>query len=107
MQHLGCISKTRNKNSTKLLFGLFSVIKISENREISRVKYSINSSKLINVLGLFGHTPIPPYICYIGSEKNLRSEYQTLYAKGKMQILFFRRLFNYSMTIFGWPIFSI
>ncbi|MBU0998033.1 tRNA preQ1(34) S-adenosylmethionine ribosyltransferase-isomerase QueA [Patescibacteria group bacterium] len=74
------------KTGTKLLFGLFSGIKISENREISRVKFSINSSKLIRDLRLIGHTPIPPYINYIGSEKSLRDKYQTIYAKEKGSI---------------------
>jgi len=74
------------KIGAKILFGLFSGIKISEKREISRVKFSINNSKLISILGKIGYTPIPPYIDYVGSENSLRKKYQTIYAKQKGSI---------------------
>jgi S-adenosylmethionine:tRNA ribosyltransferase-isomerase len=66
---------------TKISFGLFSGIKISDNHETSRVQFSINNINLFEKLGTIGHTPIPPYIHSTESEKNLRDEYQTVYAK--------------------------
>ena len=74
------------KTGTKISFGLFSGIKISENHETSRVKFSINNTKLFNELGIIGHTPIPPYIRSGESEKVLRDKYQTVYAKSKGSI---------------------
>lgn len=74
------------KTGTKISFGLFSGIKISENHETSRVQFSINNTELFNQLGTIGHTPIPPYIHFRKSEKDLRDEYQTVYAKTKGSI---------------------
>ena len=74
------------KTGTKISFGLFSGIKKSEFCEISRVQFSVNNTKLFEYLGLIGHTPIPPYIHSKESEKSLRDEYQTVYAKTKGSI---------------------
>lgn len=69
------------KTGTKILFGLFSGIKISENSEMSRVQFSINNHKLFQYLDTIGNTPIPPYIHSIANENSLRKKYQTVYAK--------------------------
>lgn len=40
----------------------------------------LSKSKLMSLLRIYGHTPIPPYIKSKDSEKNLRKTYQTVYA---------------------------
>ncbi len=47
-----------------------------------KLKPSFPISKLFDILNRYGHTPIPPYIKYSTlSEKKLREEYQTIFAK--------------------------
>jgi len=74
------------KTDTKILFSLFSGVKISENHETSRVQFSINNTELFNQLAIIGHTPIPPYVHSSKSENSLRDGYQTVYAKSEGSI---------------------
>jgi len=76
-----CLTKPGLKNNSKIEFGLFSGIKISQTCETSRVKFSINNTNLILFIDKIGYTPIPPYIHLKQNEKYLREKYQTVYAK--------------------------
>jgi len=49
--------------------------------QIVLLKTKIDKIKLLNLLEKFGHIPLPPYIHSKKSEKKLREEYQTVYAK--------------------------
>jgi S-adenosylmethionine:tRNA ribosyltransferase-isomerase len=49
--------------------------------EISIVRFDITKDELIEKLQKIGITPLPPYIHSTDSEKDLRREYQTVYAK--------------------------
>lgn len=40
----------------------------------------LSKKKLMNLLKIYGHTPIPPYIRTENSERDLRKTYQTIYA---------------------------
>ena len=75
------ITKPGVNTGTKISFGLFSGRIISKNNEISCIKFNIKNSKLYLFLDKIGHTPIPPYIKNFQSEKELKIEYQTVYAK--------------------------
>jgi S-adenosylmethionine:tRNA ribosyltransferase-isomerase len=49
--------------------------------ELSVLEFNIPKNDLIEKLQKIGHTPLPPYIHSTESEKELRSKYQTVYAK--------------------------
>jgi len=51
------------------------------NDELSIIKFDIAKDELIEKLQKIGITPLPPYIHSTESEKNLRREYQTVYAE--------------------------
>lgn len=75
------ITKPSVNVNTKISFGLFSGIIVSKNHETSRITFNINNNKLFRLLDVIGLTPIPPYISKSDSEKELKKEYQTVYAK--------------------------
>jgi S-adenosylmethionine:tRNA ribosyltransferase-isomerase len=57
-------------------------LQVSERHdEISIVRFDISKNKLIEKLQTIGITPLPPYIHSTDPEKDLRREYQTVYAK--------------------------
>ncbi|MFA5532425.1 MAG: tRNA preQ1(34) S-adenosylmethionine ribosyltransferase-isomerase QueA [Candidatus Shapirobacteria bacterium] len=45
------------------------------------IKFNFKNQKFFQVLDKIGHTPIPPYILSTQTEKEIREEYQTIYAK--------------------------
>ncbi|MGA3292270.1 MAG: tRNA preQ1(34) S-adenosylmethionine ribosyltransferase-isomerase QueA [Candidatus Microgenomates bacterium] len=54
---------------------------IKRDGELSILKFNLDRNKLIEKLQKIGLTPLPPYIHSNDSEKDLRHEYQTIYAK--------------------------
>ncbi len=46
-----------------------------------KIKFNYKNNQFFQVLDKIGHTPIPPYIHSSQTEKQIRSEYQTVYAK--------------------------
>jgi len=46
-----------------------------------RIKFNYKNNQFFQILDKIGHTPIPPYIHSIQTEQQIRSEYQTVYAK--------------------------
>lgn len=47
------------------------------------LRFNLSGSVLITRLDELGHTPLPPYIHSTAGEKDLREDYQTVYAKEK------------------------
>lgn len=45
------------------------------------IKFNQKHQQFLQTLDLIGHTPLPPYISSKESEKEIRKEYQTVYAK--------------------------
>lgn len=58
--------------------GSFKIVKRED--ELSIIKFDISKDKLIERLQKIGITPLPPYIHSTEAEKELRKEYQTVYA---------------------------
>lgn len=46
-----------------------------------KIKFNYQNHQFFQILDKIGHTPIPPYIHSSQTEKQIRSEYQTVYAK--------------------------
>lgn len=46
-----------------------------------QIKFNYKNNQFFQVLDKIGHTPIPPYIHSSQTEQQIRSEYQTVYAK--------------------------
>ncbi len=64
-----------------VIFKGFSFKVVERYDEISIVRFDITKDVLIEKLQKIGITPLPPYIHSTESEKDLRREYQTVYAK--------------------------
>jgi S-adenosylmethionine:tRNA ribosyltransferase-isomerase len=78
------ISKPRPKVGQKLIFSrnLFGkVIKSDPKTGQIEINFNFKNEKFFQVLDKIGHTPIPPYIHSSQTEPEIRSEYQTIYAK--------------------------
>lgn len=69
------------KIGTKLLFNGFSVEVINRDSEIHILKFDITKNDLLEKLQKIGITPLPPYINSKDNETQLRTKYQTTYAK--------------------------
>jgi S-adenosylmethionine:tRNA ribosyltransferase-isomerase len=78
------ISKPRPKVGQKLIFShklLGEVIKSDPITGQIQIKFNYKNNQIYQILNKIGFTPIPPYIHSSQTEKEIRSEYQTIYAK--------------------------
>lgn len=78
------ISKPRLNIGQKLIFDhnlLGQVFKSDKNTGEIEIKFNQKGKHFLQTLDLIGHTPLPPYISTKESEKNIRKDYQTVYAK--------------------------
>lgn len=78
------IGKGKNKVGTKIVFSPDLSGEITKNNE-GEVEITFNQSgfALIEKIDQLGKTPLPPYIQSVVKEKDLRIQYQTIYAKEK------------------------
>lgn len=77
------ISKPRPKLSRQIIFGHQLVGEIIQSdRETGQIqiKFNYKNNQFFQILDKIGHTPIPPYISSSQTERQIRSEYQTVYA---------------------------
>jgi len=78
------ISKPRPKVGREVLFDHNLIGKIIKSDSVTgeiEIKFNYKNDKFFQVLDKIGHTPIPPYINPTQTEKEIKSEYQTVYAK--------------------------
>jgi S-adenosylmethionine:tRNA ribosyltransferase-isomerase len=78
------ISKPRPKVGQKLIFShklLGEVIKSNPKTGQIQIKFNYKNNQIFQILDKIGFTPIPPYIHSSQTEKEIRAEYQTVYAK--------------------------
>lgn len=78
------ISKPRLIIGQELIFKhklLGQVIKSEKTTGEIEIKFNQGHQQFLQTLDLIGHTPLPPYISSKESEKEIRKEYQTVYAK--------------------------
>jgi len=78
------ISKPRPQIGKKIFFDhqlVGEVIKSEPETGEIILKFNFKHDQIFKVLDQIGHTPIPPYIKSVQTEKQIRSEYQTVYAK--------------------------
>jgi S-adenosylmethionine:tRNA ribosyltransferase-isomerase len=78
------ISKPRPKVGQKLIFSqklLGEVIKSNPKTGQIQIKFNYKNNQFFQILNKIGFTPIPPYIHSSQTEQQIRSEYQTIYAK--------------------------
>ncbi len=77
------ISKPRPKVGQKLFFPhqlTGKVLKSDPKTGQIEIKFNFKNNQFFQILDKIGHTPIPPYIHSVQTEKEIRSEYQTVYA---------------------------
>ena len=77
------ISKPRPKIGREIKFDHNLIGKIIQSNSLTgeiEIKFNYKNAKFFQVLDKIGHTPIPPYIKSTQTEKQIRSEYQTVYA---------------------------
>ncbi len=78
------ISKPRPKLGQKLFFPhnlIGEIIKSDPKTGQIQIKFNYKNNQIFQILDKIGHTPIPPYIHSSQTEQQIRSEYQTVYAK--------------------------
>ena len=78
------ISKPRPSIGRQLIFDHNLIGQVIESDPITgqiKIKFNFKNNKFFQVLDKIGHTPIPPYIKSHQTESQIRSEYQTVYAK--------------------------
>ena len=78
------ISKPRPKVGQKIFFDHDLVGEILKSDSVNgqiEIKFNYKNNYFFQVLDKIGHTPLPPYIKTSQTEKTIRSEYQTVYAK--------------------------
>ena len=71
------------KVDQKILFDHNLIGKIIKSEPLTgeiEIKFNYKNAKFFQILDKIGHTPIPPYIHSTQTEKQIRSEYQTVYA---------------------------
>ncbi|TRZ54425.1 tRNA preQ1(34) S-adenosylmethionine ribosyltransferase-isomerase QueA [bacterium] len=83
-----CIVRGKLKNKQKIIFdeSFWGVIRHCEerNRDAAiQIIFNISGIALVKKIDQLGKTPLPPYIHSQVPEKNLRVQYQTVYAKEK------------------------
>jgi len=65
----------------KLIFKGFDAEVIGKKSEILKIKFSLSYEKLLSALTKTGLTPLPPYIKSSIKEGDIKTSYQTVYAK--------------------------
>ena len=78
------ISKPRPKIGQQIIFPhnlVGEIIKSDSSNGQIEIKFNFKNNQFFQVLEKIGHTPIPPYIHSSQTERQIRSEYQTVYAK--------------------------
>jgi len=78
------ISKPRLVINQVLTFGhdlSGKVTKSDKDNGQIEIEFNQKHQQFLQTLDLIGHTPLPPYIHSIETEKDIRKEYQTVYAK--------------------------
>lgn len=78
------ISKPRPKVGQEIFFDHNLIGKVLRSDPITgqiEIKFNYKNNYFFQVLDKIGHTPLPPYIKTSQTEKTIRSEYQTVYAK--------------------------
>ena len=75
------LAKPGLKVGTKIIFSDFNGTVIQRDAEIHTIEFSLNRVALLNSLNQTGVTPLPPYIKNEEPESDLRTKYQTIYAK--------------------------
>ncbi|MPM37194.1 S-adenosylmethionine:tRNA ribosyltransferase-isomerase [bioreactor metagenome] len=78
------ISKPRPKIGQKVFFDhdlVGEILKSDSSNGQIEIKFNYKNNYFFQVLDKIGHTPLPPYIKSVQTEKTIRSEYQTVYAK--------------------------
>jgi len=78
------ISKPRPKVGRQIIFDhnlIGQVIQSDPETGQIQIKFNYKNNQFFQILDKIGHTPIPPYIHSSQTEQQIRSEYQTVYAK--------------------------
>ena len=78
------ISKPRPAIGRQIIFDHNLTGQVVESDPVSgqiKIKFNYKNNQFFQILDKIGHTPIPPYIKSSQTEKQIRSEYQTVYAK--------------------------
>jgi len=78
------ISKPRPIVGRQIIFDHNLIGEVTESDSITgqiKIKFNYKNNHFFQVLDKIGHTPIPPYIKSHQTEAQIRSEYQTVYAK--------------------------
>ncbi len=78
-----CLVRGKTKNNQRILFSDVLTGEIVKGEEEIKIVFNIANNELLNEIDKIGITPLPPYIHSEESETNLRSQYQTVYAKEK------------------------
>lgn len=78
------ISKPRPSVGRQIIFDHNLIGQVVESDPITgqiQIKFNYKNNQFFQVLDKIGHTPIPPYIHSSQTEHQIRTEYQTVYAK--------------------------
>ncbi|MCW1949465.1 MAG: tRNA preQ1(34) S-adenosylmethionine ribosyltransferase-isomerase QueA [Candidatus Shapirobacteria bacterium] len=78
------ISKPRPTVGRQIIFEHNLIGQVTESDSVTgqiKIKFNYKNNQFFQVLDKIGHTPIPPYIKSHQTEQQIRSEYQTVYAK--------------------------
>jgi len=78
------ISKPRPKVGQQIVFRHKLIGKVIQSDPATgqiNLQFNFKNAKFFQILDKIGHTPIPPYISSHQTESQIRSEYQTVYAK--------------------------
>jgi len=78
------ISKPRLTIGQKLIFDYNLTGQVLKSKKATgeiEIKFNQSHQQFFQTLNKIGHTPLPPYISTKESEKKIRKEYQTVYAK--------------------------
>lgn len=78
------VSSPRPNVGKKIFFDcnlIGEVVKSDPKNGQIEIKFNFKNAKIFQILDKIGHTPIPHYINSIQTERQIRSEYQTVYAK--------------------------
>lgn len=88
-----CIARGKLKNEQKIIFdeGFFGIVRHCNQNNSGpacrqagiQITFNISGPDLLFKLDELGKTPLPPYIHSTAEEKDLREDYQTVYAREK------------------------
>lgn len=78
-----CLTKPGLKQNQTVIFDdVLQATNQSEKNAYSKIlRFSLGGTELKQKIDEIGHTPLPPYIHPVSSEKTIRRQYQTTYAK--------------------------